>query len=114
MSEESITQEFKLKNMDETRNYTIEEINRNELMSKKHKNVCKTLNYIKHFLILASAIPACVSISLFASLVSIAIGIASPAIGLKIWAITAGIKKYRSMIKKIEKKAWWNSILGKI
>ena len=93
MSEENITQEFKLKTIDETRNYIIEEINRNELMSKKDKNVCITLNYIKHFLILASAIPGCVSISLFGSL------------GLKIWAITAGIKKYRSMIKKIEKKS---------
>ena len=28
------------------RNYSIEEINRNELMSKKHKKVCTTLNCI--------------------------------------------------------------------
>ena len=34
MSEESIIQEIKLKSIDETRNYLIEEINRNELMSK--------------------------------------------------------------------------------
>ena len=44
MAEESISQEFKFKNIDETRNYLIEEINRNELMSKKHKKVCITLN----------------------------------------------------------------------
>ena len=37
MSEENISQEFWLKNIDETRNYFIEEINQNELMSKKHK-----------------------------------------------------------------------------
>ena len=37
MSEENISQEFKLKSVDETRNYFIEEINRNELLSKKHK-----------------------------------------------------------------------------
>ena len=48
-----ICQEFRLKNIDETRNYLIEGINRNELMSKKHKNVCTSLNYIEHFFILA-------------------------------------------------------------
>ena len=51
MSEENITQELKLKNMDETRNYLIEEINQNELMSKKHKKVYGVFNYIEHLLI---------------------------------------------------------------
>ena len=37
MPEENINQEFRLKEMDELRNYSIEEINQNELMSKKHK-----------------------------------------------------------------------------
>ena len=62
-------------------------------MSKKPKNVCTTLNYIEHFLILASSITACVYISAFASLVDIPIGIMSSATGLKICPITAGIKK---------------------
>ena len=104
MVEENISQEFRLKNIDETRNYLIEEINRNELMSKKHKKVCTTLNYIEHFLILGSTITGCVSISAFASLVGIPIGIASSTIGLKICVITAGIKKYKSIIKKKKKK----------
>ena len=39
MPEEKISQEFRLKNIDEARNYLIKEINRNELMSKKHKKV---------------------------------------------------------------------------
>ena len=65
MAEENISQEFRLKNVDDTRNYLIEEINRHELISKKHKNVCTTLNYIDHFLILASAVTGCVSISAF-------------------------------------------------
>ena len=39
-----MSQEFRLKNIDETRNYFIEKINRNELVSKKHKEVCTTLN----------------------------------------------------------------------
>ena len=104
MSEENISQEFRLKNIDETRNYLIEETNRNKLLSKKHKKVCTTLNYIEHFLILASTITGCVSISAFASLVGIPIGITSSAIGLKICAITAGIKKYKSIIKEKKKK----------
>ena len=51
MAEENISQEFRLKNIDETRNYLIEEINQSELISKKHKKGCATLNYIDNFLI---------------------------------------------------------------
>ena len=69
-------------------------------MSKKHKKVCTTLNYIEHFLILGSTITGCVSISAFASLVGIPIGIASSTIGLKICVTTTGIKKYDSEKKK--------------
>ena len=57
-------------------------MNRNELMSKKQKNVCTTLNYFEDFLILASTVSGCVSISAFASLVGIPIRIMSSAIGL--------------------------------
>ena len=71
-------------------------------MSKKHKKVCTTLNYIEHFLILASAIAGCNS--LFTSLIGIPVGITISAIGLKICAITAGIKKHKSIIKKNKKK----------
>ena len=99
-----ITQEFRLKDIDETRNSLIEEINRNQLMSKKYKKVCTSLNYIVHFLILGSTITGCISISAFAFLVGIPIGITSSAIGLKIYAITTGIKKHNSIIKKKEKK----------
>ena len=72
MVEENISHKFRLKSIDETRSYLIEEINQNKLMSKKHKKVCTTLNYIEHFLILGSTITGCVSISSFASLVGIA------------------------------------------
>ena len=44
--EENMIQEFRLKNIDETRNHFLEEIEQNELMSRKHRMVCKTLNYI--------------------------------------------------------------------
>ena len=39
MPEENINQEFRSKKIDEIRNYLIEEINRNDLLSKKHKKV---------------------------------------------------------------------------
>ena len=45
-------------------------------MSKKHKKVCRVLNYIDHLLFVISGITGCVSISAFASLVCIPIGIA--------------------------------------
>ena len=45
MAKENINQEFRSKNIDETRNLLIEEINQNEMMSKKHKKVWTTLNY---------------------------------------------------------------------
>ena len=101
MSEENISQEFRLKNIDETRNYLIEEIDRNELISKKHNTI---LNYIEHFLTLGYTITGYVSISAFSSLVGIPVGITSSAIELKICALTAEIKKYRSIIKKKWKK----------
>ena len=43
-----------LKKIDETRNYFSEEIKHDEFVRKKHKKTCKSLNYIKHLLILAS------------------------------------------------------------
>ena len=86
-----------MKNIDETRNYLIDEINRNELLSKKHKMVCTIINYIEHFLILAFTTTGCVSISAFASLVEIPIGIMSSVTGLKTCAIIARIKKCKSI-----------------
>ena len=75
MVKENINQEFRSKNIDETRNYFLEEIEQNELMSREHKKICTTLNYMEHFLILASPITGCISISAFASLLVIPIGI---------------------------------------
>ena len=59
----------------------------------------KTLNYLEHFLVFIFAVSGCVSISAFASLVGIPIGIITSAVGLKISAITAEINKYKSIIK---------------
>ena len=72
--------------------------------SKQHKNFCSNLNYVEHFLILASRLTGCISFSAFASLVGIPIGIRSYAMGLKICAITLRTKKFASIIKKKKKK----------
>ena len=63
--------------MDVKKNYFIEETKQNELISKKHKKTCKVLNYTDHLLILNSTVTGCVSISAFASLVGIPVGIAN-------------------------------------
>ena len=63
---------------------------------KTTKRLCT--NYIEHFLNLAFTITGYVSSFIFASLVSIPIGIMSSAIGLKLCAITAGIKNHKSII----------------
>ena len=104
MAEENISQEFRLKNIGETRNCFIDEINRNELISKKHKKVCTTLNYIQHSLILISTITGCIFISAFASLVGIPIAITNSAVGLTSCVLTAASKNCKSIIKKKKKK----------
>ena len=73
-------------------------------MSRKHKKVCITLNYFEHFLILTSVITGCISISSFAFLLGIPLGITRFAIGLKTCATAAGIIKYKSIIKKKKKR----------
>ena len=98
--EKNISQEFRLINIDETRNHLVKEIEQNELMSRKHKNVCTNVNHIEHFIILACSITGCITISAFAFLLGLPLGITSSTIGLKTYALAAGIKKYRSIIKK--------------
>ena len=73
-------------------------------MSKKYKKTCKYFSYVEQLLILVSTVSGCVSVSAFASLVCVPVGITSFAVGIKICAITAEIKKYNSIIKKKKKK----------
>ena len=73
-------------------------------MRKKHKKVYRVLNYIEHLLAVVSTVRKWISISGFAILVSISVGITISAIGLKICVITAGFKKFKSIIKKKKKK----------
>ena len=41
----------RLKKIYETRKYLLDEIKQNDLMSEKHKNMCRALNYFEYFLI---------------------------------------------------------------
>ena len=113
MAEERRSQEFRFKNIDETRNYLLKEIDQNEFVSKKHKRVCASLNYIEHFLILVSTITGCILISASASLLGIPIEITSSAIGLNFCATAAGIKKCKSIIKKNKNKCYKIVLLAK-
>ena len=72
-------------------------------MSEKYNKTCKYLNYVEHLLILDSTVIGCISVSAFASLVAISVAITISAEGLKTYVITAGMKEYKSIIKKKRK-----------
>ena len=89
-----MSQEFTMKNINETRNYFLEETEQNELMStKKLKTILKLYTILSTFF--ASAITGYISISAFASLIVIPTGITSSA---------NRIKKNKSVIKKKKNK----------
>ena len=75
MTEEKINQEFILKKRDKTRYYFLEQIKQYELISKKHKKICKILNFTEDLLILTSKVTGCVSSYPFASLAGIPVDI---------------------------------------
>ena len=86
---EEASLEFRLRKIDGTRDHLLDEIKHNDLMSEKYKKTCTYSNYVENLLILSSAIAACVSISAFALLVCVSVGITISAIGINICAITA-------------------------
>ena len=95
MVEENISQELWLKNIN-----FLEEIQQNEMISRKHNKFCITLKHIEHFLILASAITGCISISAFHPFLVISIAFTGYPTALKICAIASRIKQYKSIVKK--------------
>ena len=82
----NVSEIIKLKNVDETRNYFLEELKQNELISRKHKNAFTSLNHIENFLILASKITACTSCLCFVFSI----------FATRFCAIAAGVKANRS------------------
>ena len=69
-------------------------------MSEKYRKTYKYLNFVE--IIVSWTVNGCVSISAFASLASIAVGIRSSAVELNICAIIAA-KKFKPIIKKKKK-----------
>ena len=78
-------------------------------MSEKYKKFSTTLTHYT----LVSAVTRCITISTFSSLLGIPIGNTSSEIELKTCAITLGIKKYKSVIKKKKKKHYKIVMLAK-
>ena len=72
-------------------------------MSKKCKKVSTILNYIENILLFSTS-TGCVLNFALASLTGIPIGIPSLAVGLNNGAITAVIRRYKSIIKKKRKR----------
>ena len=75
-------------------------------MNKKHKNVCRVLNYTEHLLIVISTINGYISISASAFLVGISIGsnrIVSSTIGLKICELKSIGLKIKEIIRSMLK-----------
>ena len=97
MAEET-SLESRLKETNETRNYLLEEIKHDDLMSEKFEKTCKcwafaffSLNsYWLHF-------------NFCICLISCYSCITSSAVGIKLCAITSWIKKYKSIKKKKKK-----------
>ena len=75
----------------------------NKLISKKRNKTCATFNYTEHKPILFSTFLECAFISAFASLIAIPLVIASCVVRLKMCIKIAGIKIFKSIIKKKEK-----------
>ena len=51
---EEVSLEFRLRKVDDTRSYLLDEIKYNDLMSEKYKKTYKYLNHVEHLLILVS------------------------------------------------------------
>ena len=82
MAKENVGLDFRLKKVDETRKYLLDDIKYNDLMSKKHKKLCRALNNLQNFLVFVSLFGVPVMYS----------AVMSSAVGIKNFAITAGIK----------------------
>ena len=72
-------------------------------MSQKDRKTFRALSYFEHFIVFVSAVSDYVSSSAHGSLVGIFVGIASSAVGLQIFVLSAGFKKYKSVNKKKRK-----------
>ena len=74
--------EFGFKSINETRNYLIEGLKHNDLMSEKYKKACMYLSYVEQLLILVSTVSIYLSVSAFASLLFVLAHITSSPVGI--------------------------------
>ena len=102
MAKQSISLAFRLKKMDDARNYLLEEVKYNDLMSEKHKKACSALNSFEHFLIFISAVSGCVSVS--ASLLGVPVGITSSAVGIRFVQSLHELKSISQLSRKRGKR----------
>ena len=102
MAEEA-SLEFRLRKFDETRDYLLEEIKHNDLISEKYKKTCKYLHYVENLLILVSTVTGCISISTFTSLVRVPVSITSSAVVLKFVQSLQELKSKSQLPRKSRK-----------
>ena len=86
MAKENVNLDFRLRKIDETINYILDEIKHNDLMSENDKKVSSALNFCEHFLVFVFPVSGCILISAFASLFGVPVGIARSAVVLNICA----------------------------
>ena len=80
-------------------------MDQNELLSKKHKKICRVLNYINHSLIIISTITGDISISTFCFFSWNFNKNYEFCNWVKSCVITTGIKKYKSINKEKKEEA---------
>ena len=93
MEKQNVNLDFSLKKTDSRRNYLLEEIKHNDLMSENIRN-CVGLSFEKFSCFCFSSQQLCFNFCI-CLLVSVPVGVASSTRRIKIRAITAGIKKYK-------------------
>ena len=103
MAEEKISHKFRSNKIDGTRNYFIEEMKQNDLMSKKYKKVCTASKYVKQSLVLNFAVTLCFNFYVF-FVRWYSNSYCKFRSCRNVCAMTARIKKYEPIIKKKRKK----------
>ena len=66
----------------------------------------RALDYFENFVIFAFVFSGCASVSSFASIVGIFVGITNSAVWLTIWAILTGIEKSQVSHQEKETNVW--------
>ena len=97
-------QQFRLIKVSEIEDYFIAEIKENELMSKKFSKYISVFDYFDKSLIVLSVASGSVSIALFATVIGIAIGIASVSLSLAFSLCTGLVRKLLKATRDKKKK----------